>query len=198
MTLIVACRLKLTLQRMLSTSMGTAFLRSSLQRCILPWTSQKGMLHEDSCATLFIIWVHVMFTRYVMQLYLHRYICSSGEKESKSVISLFDDHLNNWVCLQIISFFSICPSMDCALWLKSLCFPIYNLSEMQRDGLDILRWLKFFPLFPPSLLPLLFFLIKNLPFQGKRNPGVPKPRLFTVGRLDVATTGLIIVTNDGM
>ncbi|KAJ6727297.1 PSEUDOURIDINE SYNTHASE FAMILY PROTEIN-RELATED [Salix purpurea] len=31
----------------------------------------------------------------------------------------------------------------------------------------------------------------------KRNPGLPKPRLFTVGRLDVATTGLIIVTNDG-
>ncbi|KAF7820170.1 putative ribosomal large subunit pseudouridine synthase SVR1, chloroplastic isoform X1 [Senna tora] len=56
------------------------------------------------------------------------YICSSGEKESKSVISLFDDYLKNW---------------------------------------------------------------------GKRNPGIPKPRLFTVGRLDVATTGLIIVTNDG-
>lgn len=35
-------------------------------------------------------------------------------------------------------------------------------------------------------------------FQNKRNPGVPKPRLFTVGRLDVATTGLIIVTNDGI
>ncbi|PKA48039.1 23S rRNA pseudouridine2604 synthase [Apostasia shenzhenica] len=32
---------------------------------------------------------------------------------------------------------------------------------------------------------------------NKLNPGIPKPRLFTVGRLDVATTGLIIVTNDG-
>lgn len=31
----------------------------------------------------------------------------------------------------------------------------------------------------------------------QRNPGIPKPRLFTVGRLDVATTGLIFVTNDG-
>ncbi|KAH1139280.1 hypothetical protein AAZX31_10G196300 [Glycine max] len=56
------------------------------------------------------------------------YICSSGENESKSVISLFDDYLNSW---------------------------------------------------------------------GKKHPGVPTPRLFTVGRLDVATTGLIIVTNDG-
>ncbi|KAB1219035.1 hypothetical protein CJ030_MR3G015049 [Morella rubra] len=56
------------------------------------------------------------------------YICSSGDKESKSVLCLFDDYLKSW---------------------------------------------------------------------GKRYPGVPKPRLFTVGRLDVATTGLIIVTNDG-
>ncbi|XP_010267203.1 PREDICTED: uncharacterized protein LOC104604521 isoform X2 [Nelumbo nucifera] len=56
------------------------------------------------------------------------YICSCGEKESKSVMSLFDDYLKSW---------------------------------------------------------------------DKRNPGLPKPRLFTVGRLDVATTGLIIVTNDG-
>ncbi|XP_020585229.1 uncharacterized protein LOC110027922 [Phalaenopsis equestris] len=32
---------------------------------------------------------------------------------------------------------------------------------------------------------------------NKTNPGIPRPRLFTVGRLDVATTGLIFVTNDG-
>lgn len=56
------------------------------------------------------------------------YICSSGEKDTKSVISLFDDYLKSW---------------------------------------------------------------------DKRNAGQPKPRLFTVGRLDVATSGLIIVTNDG-
>ncbi|KAK9158586.1 hypothetical protein Scep_005160 [Stephania cephalantha] len=56
------------------------------------------------------------------------YICSCGEKESKSVLLLFDDYLKDW---------------------------------------------------------------------DKMHPGFPKPRLFTVGRLDVATTGLIIVTNDG-
>lgn len=56
------------------------------------------------------------------------YICSSGEDNLKSVVSLLDEYLKIWI---------------------------------------------------------------------KRNTGVRKPRLFTVGRLDVATSGLIFVTNDG-
>ncbi|GAA0151444.1 hypothetical protein LIER_10163 [Lithospermum erythrorhizon] len=56
------------------------------------------------------------------------YICSSGEKETKSVLSLFSDFMERW---------------------------------------------------------------------DRKNDGISKPRLFTVGRLDVNTTGLIIVTNDG-
>ncbi|XP_002991422.2 putative ribosomal large subunit pseudouridine synthase SVR1, chloroplastic [Selaginella moellendorffii] len=40
-------------------------------------------------------------------------------------------------------------------------------------------------------------LEKYLKTWEKNNPGLTKPRFFTVGRLDVATTGLIFVTNDG-
>ncbi|KAL6578103.1 hypothetical protein OROMI_010431 [Orobanche minor] len=56
------------------------------------------------------------------------YICSAGEKETKSVMSLLDDFMKSW---------------------------------------------------------------------NKRKPELPNLRLFTVGRLDVGTSGLIIVTNDG-
>lgn len=34
----------------------------------------------------------------LIRLILYRYICSSGEKETKPVISLFDDFLKSWVC----------------------------------------------------------------------------------------------------
>lgn len=45
---------------------------------------------------------------------------------------------------------------------------------------------------------LTFYICFAFFLKDKRHPGQPKPRLFTVGRLDVATTGLIIVTNDGI
>lgn len=40
-------------------------------------------------------------------------------------------------------------------------------------------------------------LIHKYSTQAQRNPGLPKPRLFTAGRLDVGTSGLLLVTNDG-
>lgn len=33
-----------------------------------------------------------------MRWHHDRYICSSGEKESKSALGLFDDFLKDWVC----------------------------------------------------------------------------------------------------
>ena len=49
----------------------------------------------------------------------------------------------------------------------------------------------------PCVLTFLLIL-KDMFLKDKKNVGQSKPRLFTVGRLDVATTGLIIVTNDGI
>lgn len=45
--------------------------------------------------------------------------------------------------------------------------------------------------------PVLELLDPYFKIFDARNPGAPRPRLFTVGRLDVATTGLLLITNDG-
>lgn len=61
-----------------------------------------------------------------MQLLFHRYICSSGEKESKSVISLFDDFLSGWVCVTLsfvdkfFYFVALCLQWPCRKLLR-LC-----------------------------------------------------------------------------
>jgi hypothetical protein len=49
----------------------------------------------------------------------------------------------------------------------------------------------------PFCLRIIFFANFYAYLQNKIQPGLPKPRFFTVGRLDVATSGLIIITNDG-
>ncbi|KAG0453354.1 hypothetical protein HPP92_026018 [Vanilla planifolia] len=56
----------------------------------------------------------------------------------------------------------------------------------------------YFALNKPKGIEISGFLIDDYwKVWSKANHGIPRPRLFTVGRLDVATTGLIIVTNDG-
>ncbi|XP_024380410.1 putative ribosomal large subunit pseudouridine synthase SVR1, chloroplastic [Physcomitrium patens] len=45
--------------------------------------------------------------------------------------------------------------------------------------------------------PALSLLEDYWKIWDKKNPGVSRPRLFTVGRLDVATSGLLLITNDG-
>lgn len=94
---LMMCRLQLIHLRIQSTLMETAFLRSCLQSCILHWTSPKGRVpfYFDIYSTILV--PHFFFTQ-LISLEFHRYICSSGEKESKPVTSLFDGYWKNWVC----------------------------------------------------------------------------------------------------
>ena len=86
------------------------------------------------------------------------------------MISLFDDYLKSWVCASCTCHF------NSLFLLKDVLFLIHTPLCLVIN----------------SIIVFFFFA------QDKINPGQPKPRLFTVGCLDVATTGLIIVTNDGI
>lgn len=176
--------------------MGTVSRRGSRERFILPWTSQKGMqvCVFSCCCTCVSLWASktcvslckwvcnwVSSFSCVMLLRFDRYICSSGENEPKSVMILFDDYLKSWVCGALNWQRYDCVLYDYEIWVSyQLCRGILVSSLLGSSS--IFRYTYYNCLY----------------LQGKNHPGIPTPRLFTVGRLDVATTGLIIVTNDGM
>lgn len=136
----------------------------------------------------------------MVQLLFCRYICSSGEKESKSVISLFDDFLSSWVCVTLSFIDDLLKTMFLLSFLFTLWY--YACNGIVEIFWDDVLFLVFFlgrsSIFLSIYNDVLSFTWKEFYFQDKKHPGVPPPRLFTVGRLDVATTGLLIVTNDGM
>lgn len=83
----------------------------------------------------------------------------------------------------------------CTLSLLSPSF--YVMTDGNRHGFLVVFNLSLFEIHIPqgetngSSRSLLFDI------QDKKNPGGSRPRLFTVGRLDVATSGLLLITNDG-
>lgn len=95
----VICRLELILQRILFMSMGTVFLKDFHRRCIWPWTSPKGLSPPLNASLLIMEFYAIYFSLTdLLQSCYARYICSSGEKEFRSVLDLFEDYLKSWVC----------------------------------------------------------------------------------------------------
>lgn len=102
----LCCRLVLIQRETLSMLMGIVCPRSFLQRFILLSTSLKG----SSFHNMFSLVASCYSTCNLCLLfgtYHGRYICSSGEKETKSVISLFDEFMASWV-INKTAIFSYC------------------------------------------------------------------------------------------